>query len=253
VIKAITLITLFRKHRGLTLLAFVLASMFPLLPVSAQTNWSYNPYTGGATWLGAANLLMSPLNRYSSASAPLYLADPLIWQGTYYAGRNLTNSGRQFNYGTYNTANGSGDPRQRTRPIVTDGNAVADQISHAKPFRHDDPNATNQPFSPPGQRQPGPMGGQLPPKAGQLPISHSVPLANGFIELVNHRYQGDISKALLDPETRSYAHSIGLIDGDSMLSADLNPQKTSTIKDILADQNEDPTVRINAVRLLLKH
>jgi hypothetical protein len=199
----------------------------------AQANWSYNPFTGSATWLGAANMLMYPINRYSSASAPLYMADPLIWGGAYYVNRSLTNSGRQFNYGNYTPDDGSTYQRPRTRPVVADGNGAVDQIVHATP-----------------------RGGVVPPPApnfSRLPQYPQPSMAQGFVSLVNSKYGGNISKALFDPQTRSYARSVGLIASDEIFDADLSPQKVDTIKNIFADEQEDPAARINAARLLLKH
>lgn len=223
---------------GLTLVLSLVA-----LPARAQ-NWGYNPYTGGATWLGAANLFMYPFNRYSSASAPLYMASPLIWNATYYASQKLTNSNRRFNYGTYNNDELYGEPRDRTRPYVQDGNAVHDQVVHARR-----PDAQNN-YTPAPQD---PAQNPLPAQDQASVPPHSAPLAQGFIDVVNNKFSGDIGKALFDPPTRSYARAVGLIGDDDLFNADLSPQKIQTIRGILADNSEDPSVRINTVRMLLKH
>ena len=214
---------------------FAITACLAAAPAQAQS-WSYNPFTGGATWTGAANLLMYPFNRYSSASAPLYLASPVIWSGAYYANRSLTNGQRSFTYGNYNADDGLSSPRPRTRPVVADGNGAMDQVVYAQP------------------RNPG-MGSVPPPAAPQFqrPPQTAQPMAAGFIDLVNTRFGGNISAALFDPPTRSYARSVGLISGDDMFDADLSAQKVATIKAIFADQSEDPASRLNAVRLLLKH
>lgn len=196
------------------------------LPAAAQ-GWNYNPFTGSSTWLGVSRLLSSPLNGYSTPSMPLYLLDPAVRYGTYYGGQSLTNGTRNFNYGGYTDQEPFADPRQRTRPVVNDGYGVRDQVVHAKPFHQD--------FS------------------GKNPPAGASPLAAGFIDVVNTRFKGDISKALFDPDTRAFARSVGLIDSNEIFDADLNAQKVQTIRGILNDNSEDATVRINAVRMLLKH
>jgi hypothetical protein len=218
------------------------------LPAAAQ-GWSYNPYTGGSTWLGLSRLFSSPLNAYSTPSTPLYLLDPAVRYGTYYAGQSLTNGNRSFNYGGYADQEPFADPRQRTRPVVTDGNGVRDQVVHAKPFHQDFSGqskglgSNGSPYSPNNAATGGPSN----------VAAGGSPLAAGFIDVVNTKFQGDISKALFDPDTRAYARSVGLIDSNEIFDADLNPQKLQTIRGILNDSSEDATVRINAVRMLLKH
>jgi hypothetical protein len=234
--------------------AIATAIAFCPVPQDAQAqNWNYNPYTGGSTWLGISRLVQYPFNRFSTPTAPLYLASPLIRYGTYYAGQRVTNSSRNFNYGNYAGGDdAAADPRQRTRPVVSDGNGVSDQIVHAKPFRHDNSNSTNG--DPSGNADPAAVSpGSSPPTAPPIAPSRPGPPAGGFIDLVNSKYQGDISKALFDPDVRAYARAVGLIDNDGIFDADLKPQKVQTIRGILADTHEDATVRINAVRMLLKH
>lgn len=82
--------------------------------------------------------------------------------------------------------------------------------------------------------------------------SGSSPLARGFIQLVNENYQGDIGRALADSDMRKYARAIGLIGDQSRPAAELNSQRTELIKQILADDSEDPSVRVSAVKMLLK-
>jgi hypothetical protein len=234
--------------------AMATAIAFCAAPQQAQAqNWNYNPYTGGSTWLGISRLVQYPFNRFSTPTAPLYLASPLIRYGTYYAGQRVTNSSRNFNYGNYAGGDdAAADPRQRTRPVVSDGNGITDQIVHAKPFRHDNNNSANG--DPAGNPDPAAVSsGSMPPGAPPIAPSRPGPQPGGFIDLVNSKYQGDISKALFDPDTRAYARAVGLIDTDEIFDADLKPQKVQTIRGILGDSREDATVRINAVRMLLKH
>ena len=244
--------------------ALSLALLAGAQPAVAQ-GWNYSPFTGGSTWLGVSRLLSYPLNRYSTPAAPFYLADPVVRYGTYYAGQAITGGSRRYNYGNYYSDSDTfNDPRQRTRPVVTDGNGVTDQVVHAKPFHQDFSAGSRSGFNngaPPNGMPPGDDPYNLPPGAVPYPSARSAPpvgganapLAAGFIDVVNTKYHGDISKALFDPETRSYARSVGLIDSDEIFDADLKPQKVETIRGILGDTREDATVRINAVRMLLKH
>ena len=79
------------------------------------------------------------------------------------------------------------------------------------------------------------------------------PMADGFIDLVNRKYDGNISMALADRQVRSFARAIGLIGGDDVLKSDFSAERVQIIKGILADPHEDGATKISAVRMLLKH
>ena len=83
--------------------------------------------------------------------------------------------------------------------------------------------------------------------------SGSSPLAKGFIDLVNSKYEGDIARALLDPQTRSYARAVGLIGSSDSFGADLSKERLQLIRQILSDDKEDAASRVTAVRMLLTH
>jgi hypothetical protein len=83
--------------------------------------------------------------------------------------------------------------------------------------------------------------------------SGSSPLAKGFIDLVNSKYDGDIARALLDPQTRSYARAVGLIGSSDSFGADMSKERLQLIRQILSDDKEDAASRVTAVRMLLTH
>jgi hypothetical protein len=236
-------------------------------PAHAQY-YSYNPYTGQANWLWIARSLMYPISRYSGYNTPFYLANSLIWNASYAANQAITNRNRQFNYGNYSSPEPYYDPRQRTRPVVEDGNDVSDQVVQAQrmPAGEDEdrqpPPVVAPPVQPPSTSTPQAapsVPNQRTKSAGQAGRAQkrvwqpNLPLAQGFIDLVNSKYSGDISQALFDPQTRSFAKAIGLINDDSVFDADLSAQKVQTVKNIFADQHEDALARIDAVRMLLNH
>jgi hypothetical protein len=96
----------------------------------------------------------------------------------------------------------------------------------------------------------------MPPVAPSVPARQahtSEPLAMGFIQVVNERFNGDVAAALHDKDMRKYARSVGLVDSDKAPADNMSREKSDLIRAILADQNESASVKINAVRVLLKH
>ena len=79
------------------------------------------------------------------------------------------------------------------------------------------------------------------------------PLAQGFIDLVNSKYGGDIQRALFEPQTRSFAKAIGLVDDDALFKAELSPDRLDLIRKVLNDKSEDAVSKVHTVRLLLKN
>lgn len=227
------------------------------LPCSAQLG--YNPYTGSANWLWIARGLGYPLNRLSSARAPLYLANQLIYGGSYHL---FNRKNRQPTVGQYYDQDPYINQRQRRAgnsgpfndQIVYQGQDGQDpngQSPYVVPHQQSsqpfvDPTVAGSPpaltpvFAPPaaGPRQTGPV---------------HAPLAQGFVDLVNSKYDGDIQRALFDPQTRSFAKAIGLVDGDALFKAELSPERLDLIRKVLNDNSEDAVSKVHTVRLLLKN
>ncbi len=267
----------------LTLLSGCLSALcLAAVAQPARANyWGYSPYTGSASWLWLARSLSYPLNRYSGYNAPYYLANSLVWNATYAATQGLDGRRRQATYGQYLDPEPFYNPRSRVRPVANPIWGV-DQVAYAQ----------GGPAQIPAVAAPAPVPGSYPgwaPQAvpaGQIPSSSSppgtapalsavgqasaqppppvpatscpqrfnnAPLAQGFIDLVNRKYESNISKALFDPQTRSYARAVGLVDGDAIFDADLSEDRLSLIRTVLLDAREDPLTRVAAVRMLLKH
>lgn len=83
------------------------------------------------------------------------------------------------------------------------------------------------------------------------PISTCAPLADGFVTHVNTRYAGDIKAALFDPETRSYARVLGLVNEDALFGADLSDARVQLIKSVLQDQTMDSVSKLQAVKIMI--
>lgn len=83
--------------------------------------------------------------------------------------------------------------------------------------------------------------------------SQASPLAQGFFDLVFSKFDGDLPKALGDRQARAFAKAIGLVDGKDGGSLNLPADRLELIKKIMQDNSEDAMIRVNTVRLLLKH
>jgi len=134
-----------------------------------------------------------------------------------------------------------GDPRQRTRAYRLE-KGVHDQIAYA----HKRGASTDS------APAPAPEHGRAPSSPPAAPAIGSIPSDSAnFIDTVNKKFNGDISKALFDPATRSSAKSMGLIDDDGIFDADFTPARVNTIRGILNDPNLDAPSKLGAVKFLL--
>lgn len=237
----------------------------------------YSPYGYGSFWLwplsSALYSVTSPF--YSFARAMTY---PRLWTGTsgYY---------HPINYGyrqpiippnymgtqIYEDPEPLSNPRERVRsyrPSVY----PTDQVAHANWNRDSARNSTqaqdqallngalrtDPAHAPPVVKSPEPVYPsplpltQAPPAPQSAGLLTHAPLANGFVDRVNHQFQGDIKEALFDPETRSWARGIGLVSSDDVFDADLNPDRIALIKHLLQDNSVDGAHKIEAIRALLK-
>jgi hypothetical protein len=78
------------------------------------------------------------------------------------------------------------------------------------------------------------------------------PLAEGFINHLNSNYQGDMSKALGNSDTRSWAKAMGLIDADTIDGSHLSGDRLEIINRMLKDNTLDPMSKLDTMRILLK-
>ncbi|MCC6980892.1 MAG: hypothetical protein IT343_21410 [Candidatus Melainabacteria bacterium] len=106
------------------------------------------------------------------------------------------------------------------------------------------------------QVHPNNMLAQSAPPAAQahsiVPQHLSSPLAAHFIETVNGRFDGDISKALKHSETRNLAEAMGLIDRKGFSAGDLSASRVQAISHIFKDQSLDPASKLDAMKILLR-
>jgi hypothetical protein len=109
------------------------------------------------------------------------------------------------------------------------------------------------PTPPNPQMPPLPPRPELPPQAPTpIPLGRGpAPLAANFVSEVNNKYGGDISKALFDANTRGYAKALGLVDNESIFTADLSQQRVTLIKQVMSEPTLDPVSKLNTVKILL--
>lgn len=86
-----------------------------------------------------------------------------------------------------------------------------------------------------------------------LPQGGNSPIAQGFVDLVNSKFDGDISRALFDPEARSWAKSIGLVDNDKVFNADLSDERIELIGRVFKDRTLPAHAKIHSAKVLLSN
>lgn len=120
--------------------------------------------------------------------------------------------------------------------------------------------ATSDGFAPNLMGQTGPGGGALTasatqnymtsPAVSQVPGGAN-PLAQGFIDHLNSKYDGDISKALASPDTRSWAKAMGLT-AEGQDGSTLSKERLDVISKVLKDSSLDPVSKLDTLRILLR-
>lgn len=140
-------------------------------------------------------------------------------------------------------------PRRRVRPKRPQG-AVGDQVASAQ---------WSQPVSGPATPDSAREAASAPPAvAANVPqgcaaSGGNAPLAQGFVNLVNSRFDGNISQALFDPEARAWARSIGLINQDDVFAANLSSERVELIERLFKDESLPAHAKIHTTRVLLQH
>lgn len=89
------------------------------------------------------------------------------------------------------------------------------------------------------------------PAAAQAGTQAASPFIQSFIDHVNDKFDGDVSKAFSDKQTCAYARALGILDGKKV--SDLPADRIELIKRILKDPAEDSLTKVNTIRLLLRH
>ena len=77
----------------------------------------------------------------------------------------------------------------------------------------------------------------------------AAPFAVSFINTVNEKYDGDIRRALANPQTKAWASSLGLVNGAKL---NLSEERVGVIGRILHDSTLDPVSKLEAIKILLR-
>jgi hypothetical protein len=93
---------------------------------------------------------------------------------------------------------------------------------------------------------------QLAPLSAVPAAVSPAPLAQGFVDLVNSKYDGDISKALFNADSRAWAHTVGLVDNNDIFGADLSQERVNVISRIFKDPGLDACSKLEATKILLR-
>lgn len=93
--------------------------------------------------------------------------------------------------------------------------------------------------------------GELPPTAPER-YSGPAPFAEGFIQAVNNKYDGDIGRALKDREIKSWAQALNLVSRQKSSHPKLSSSRKDAIEKIMKDESLDPQSKLDAVKILLK-
>ncbi|MDR3613722.1 MAG: hypothetical protein P4L53_09145 [Candidatus Obscuribacterales bacterium] len=80
--------------------------------------------------------------------------------------------------------------------------------------------------------------------------SKNAPFANSFIDTVNTKYNGDISRAMSDQNTRDMARSLGLMN-KSQGELNLSEDRKGAIGHILRDDSLDTDSKMTALKALM--
>jgi len=80
--------------------------------------------------------------------------------------------------------------------------------------------------------------------------THS-PLADGFVNHINSRFEGNIEAALFDPDTRKYARVLGLVSDDNLFGIDFTNTRVELVRQILTDNSLDSVSKLGAIKILL--
>ncbi len=78
------------------------------------------------------------------------------------------------------------------------------------------------------------------------------PLAQGFVAKVNQVYDGDIGRALFDPEMRGWARCLDLVKDEDVIKLELSPARVGLIQQVLKDSSLDDLSKLDAVKVLLR-
>ncbi len=244
---------------------YALGSLLPRLGSSGGGIFpfasGYIPYAApGYLPFGLRNMMYRPSNYRGNS-----FTSPSTQQSVGYANTNSFTTPKSMSQEPYTDQEPLLGPRQRTRPFRNQYQPT-DQIAHAGwPNQNQSANQLQPDLGPRAMSQP------APPRVGSNHAPFSVPgssglapgvspnpnpssnphLADNFIKTVNSKFNGDISKALFDPQTRGVAKSVGLTDDDALFDANLSKSRVGIVRNIFNDPSLSSESKINAVKILL--
>ncbi|MCA9800688.1 MAG: hypothetical protein KC777_01815 [Cyanobacteria bacterium HKST-UBA02] len=256
-----------RRRSGIRLALLAILLLQLQAPLPALSYYYGYPYGGyGRNLIYSIPYLAAPLLGFGSpySANPLYSATSYMNRST----RRLFNpysayygvSGRPYVTQQYQDPEPLYYPRQRNRP-VRPGSIGVDEITHAQ-WKGPDPTGSAAGYTGTPESDPFALtSDEFPPVAPPIgskrvpappPATGSgAPLAEGFLNLVDTKFDGDIHEALFDPQTRSWARSLGLIDEDQIFGQDFEPTRTHLIQQVIRDKTLDPVSKLNAIKILL--
>lgn len=227
---------------------FCLILLIQANPASAY----YFPF--GFGYYGAGNSLLYPLSMlaypysYSSYGSPLY---GLGYLGSLGLGSAAYSAYRYLPYnGLYNYP--------YTNNYVTGAYGYSPNTSTNYPFNYSQTaNNANDIFnyqSPPVAPDRRFLGRQPTDQSqlNNLSFGQDAGALNGFFQTINNRYHSDLVHALRQPDIRSWAQSIGLIDANYVASPILNKSRKGEISNTLKDNSLDPQTKLQLLRLFLR-
>ncbi len=267
------------------ILPFVLAAT--LLLSQALPAWAQSPYW----FLYMGQSLLYPLTRGLMGSLYYgpYNANPL-YSASYFMKRAASNAAQypyvapyyspgsfgpygyrnaglppNYNYGLTNAdLQGQGQPQnQQSDQSLYSNNSAQAQPLHLPASPYYPPvgaGNVNQPIysAPPAVSAAGNQapvmaaGGQDVGLTAPVAAGSGSPVAQGFIDHLVSKYQGDMSKALSNSDTRSWARAMGVVEEGVNDGSYLPADRLEVIGRILKDNTLDPVSKIDTMRILLK-
>lgn len=233
---------------------------YPLTSLASSVYWPIRSITAYSGKYPA-----SYYGNYAAYSAP-YLADQVLLNGFYKPIREQRiNSNQPSNQVYGNQIYGNPAHYQPVYPVMNLGQQVPVQYLYAQPQQalakatpvqpvnniFSDPWLLNNDIQPKQTKH-----STIKPSKSKSNKNEAPPPSNkqleSFIKLVNDKYDGNMSKALFDPNTRSFARTISLIGPDDMFDSNFSNQHIALMQNIMKDQNLHPASKLETIRVLLK-
>ena len=80
----------------------------------------------------------------------------------------------------------------------------------------------------------------------------SSPFADGFIQVIMTKFDGDVGEALKDKEMYSWAQALNLVDRKKTHHITLSASRKETIDAVLKDESLDSRAKLETLKILLK-